>query len=356
MDKFGKYHRHYGLGGIIMQNKVDEDLPKRIFFFNLKKCQIYLRVQQPAIPGRMDEGTFLEMLLKMTVGLREAVSEVANHWKGLRLEFDEEVKVNTHPPVVPMKSILRRQQTDSESMNGQVHDALVSNEEQLNKLVREELEVNEQRQEAAQRHQELLAHNREMRHKELLAQNQRMATAMQRRRQTMRRGFGTPGAQISLVASSAIENAKIRDMKRFLGDIGKKMPLPRRVNVCLKFRSARNTIRLTFVCPRTGQELLVYSSEWSLWLKFAWLIVQTGNPIVVQHDFEKVRAPSAAVEKAYAAYSEVDNSQLTFDAMKLDPILLPSEEGRLMKALLDNGFYEKFCYNDKTGLWVAAVV
>ena len=121
-----------------------------------------------------------------------------------------------------------------------------------------------------------------------------------------------------------------------------------------KWLGTRAVIKLVFVCPRTQQEVEVESSEWSLWLKFAWSIVQTGNALLVQQDIVgTIDSAKAMVESAYAAYHEKDDTQATLDAMRNEPMLLPSEEEKLIKGLRDANFFEKFRYDDQTAEWVA---
>ena len=143
-------------------------------------------------------------------------------------------------------------------------------------------------------------------------------------------------------------------LKSFLGEVCKKLPRPQRVNVSRKWLGTRVVVKLVFVCPRTDKELEVESSDWSLWLKFAWSIVQAGNPLeLVQDIVGTVDTVRDMVETAYAAYHEVDNAQTTLDAMRTDPILLPSEEEKLIQGLRDAKFYDSFTYDDQTAEWVA---
>ena len=79
----------------------------------------------------------------------------------------------------------------------------------------------------------------------------------------------------------------------------KKLPRPQRVDVSKKWLRTRVIVKLVFVCPRTDKELEVESSDWSLWLKFALSIVQTGNQIFIQQDaVGTVRAVKEMVETA----------------------------------------------------------
>ena len=52
------------------------------------------------------------------------------------------------------------------------------------------------------------------------------------------------------------------------------------------------------------------SSEWPLWLKFAWSLVQTTSTNVVQNDVVgTIDALEDVYESAYAAYHEADNTK-----------------------------------------------
>ena len=147
---------------------------------------------------------------------------------------------------------------------------------------------------------------------------------------------------------------KLAALKSFVGQVCRKLPRPQRVDVARKWRGTRTVLKLVYVCPRTGMELEVESSEWSLWLKFAWSIVQTGNALLVQQDIVgAIDSAMAMVEGAYAAYHEVDSAQATLEAMKREPILLPSEEEKLIQGLRDAKFFEIFDYDDQNAEWLA---
>ena len=148
--------------------------------------------------------------------------------------------------------------------------------------------------------------------------------------------------------------AKMVKLKTFIGEVCKKLPRPQRVDVSRKWLGTRVVVKLVFVCPRTDKELEVESSDWSLWLKFAWSIVQAGNPLeLVQDIVGTVDTVRDMVETAYEAYHEVDNAQATLDAMRTDPILLPSEEEKLIQGLRDAKFYDSFTYDAQTAEWFA---
>ena len=143
MHTAGRYHRHYRLGAIITESKFHKNGPQRIFFVDIKKCQIHLRVQQSMTElevGGEGEGPFIDSLKQKVEEMRNDVEKIAEYWRGLGLNF-EEVRVSTASlssqscpssdmPRSPAK--LRRQYSaafDIDSMNRQMRDVLSSNED-----------------------------------------------------------------------------------------------------------------------------------------------------------------------------------------------------------------------------------
>jgi hypothetical protein len=123
MHKFGNYHRHYAHGGIIKKSEVNKNGPRRIFLFDLQRCQIYLRVQQ-FMPDKEDEDDFMESLMKLVHEMRKVVSTVAKNWQGLGLEFEKNLQI------------------DIGQMNQETSRALASNQEELDTRELNEFEVN----------------------------------------------------------------------------------------------------------------------------------------------------------------------------------------------------------------------
>ena len=187
-----------------MQSKVSKVEPRRIFFLDLKKCQIYLRVQQP-MPEGADEDEFLESLVEMVDEMRDAVEDVAGFWRGLGLDFDEDVQVNAAAPapsqaaaaaaagtssnaaptgdaVPPAGAAVRppailppRAYSDSAAMNQRAHEVLASNWEEQRGKLQGELDMNAQRLKAAE-HCEA----------QRLPQNSEMAAMLQRNAEALR--------------------------------------------------------------------------------------------------------------------------------------------------------------------------
>ena len=146
-------------------------------------------------------------------------------------------------------------------------------------------------------------------------------------------------------------DAKDREIRDFLGQVVKKLPRPHRIEVKKKYLGARKKVKLTFKCPRTGEEFVVKSESWGLWLKFAFTLVKTGMSIL-EADFEgATEGGMAALQAAYAAYHEEDEDEKSFEALMRAPLLLSKEQDELVAGLRKAGFEERFAYNAQTGDW-----
>ena len=128
-----------------MESEGGESGPRRIFFFDLKKAEVHLRVQQSGV----DEEQFMTSLVAIVDEMRRIVEIVATNWKGLGLSFAEEVRVNiTHDITTSSRNW---KQSDNNSMNLQVHNVLSSNEAILREKQEIVLEINAQRSKAMER-------------------------------------------------------------------------------------------------------------------------------------------------------------------------------------------------------------
>ena len=79
--------------------------------------------------------------------MRDIVEEVVGHWKGLGLEFDEDVEVNTPKPPPDQKPKLPRTYINNEAINQDTRNALASNEEMHRTRMQEMNEEMEMKQE-----------------------------------------------------------------------------------------------------------------------------------------------------------------------------------------------------------------
>jgi hypothetical protein len=145
--------------------------------------------------------------------------------------------------------------------------------------------------------------------------------------------------------------AKDHEMREFLGHVVKKVPRPHRITVKKKYLGAKKVVKLTFKCPRTDEELVVKSRSFGLWLKFAFILLQTGKS-ALEMDIEGAAGNGmAALQAAYAVYNEAAEDRASFDTLMRAPLLLSKEQDELVGGLRKEGFFEKFFYNAQTGEW-----
>ena len=147
---------------------------------------------------------------------------------------------------------------------------------------------------------------------------------------------------------------KDREIRTFLGHVVKRVPRPHRIAVKRKYFGARKKVELIFKCPRTGVEVTVKSHSWSLWLKFAFALVQAGRS-VVEVDIEgAVENGIAALQEAYKAINEKNEDRNHFGMLMRAPLLLSTEQDELVGGLRSEGFFVpegQFDYNEQTGEW-----
>jgi hypothetical protein len=75
----------------------------------------------------------------------------------------------------------------------------------------------------------------------------------------------------------AYVDANIADVKDFIGDVVKKLPTPKRLEVV---GTLRKTLILHFECVHTGREFPVVSKEWSKWLKMGFSLASAGKAVI----------------------------------------------------------------------------
>ena len=150
---------------------------------------------------------------------------------------------------------------------------------------------------------------------------------------------------------TAMLQEKEHQILEFVGEIVKKVPRPIRIEVKKKYLGTRKRVKLTFKCPRSGTELVVKSTSWSLWLKFAVALLQTGESILQADIGGAVEGGVATLQAAYNAYHESQADHESFDALMHAPLLLSSEQDELIVGLRKGGFFDKFSYNEQMGQW-----
>ena len=156
-------------------------------------------------------------------------------------------------------------------------------------------------------------------------------------------------------ANPSYVDAQVRlgqmEIFEFLGRVVKKVPRPIRIEVKKKYLGTRKVVKLTFKCPRSGTEFVVKSTSWSLWLKFAAALLQTGSSVLEANIGGAVEGGVATLQAAYNAYHENQADHESFDTLMHAPLLLSSEQDELIVGLRKGGFFDKFSYNEQMGWW-----
>lgn len=137
----------------------------------------------------------------------------------------------------------------------------------------------------------------------------------------------------------AYVDKNIRDVKDFVGEVVKKLPLPKRLEV---IGTARKTLILHFECCRTKREYPIKSHEWNKWLKMGFSLAKsskaiidigTGNPLGL------LTTGADAVKGIYEAYKSKDDDE--FNTYITNPFLTSAEQDGLINKLRDQGFFDK---------------
>ena len=168
--------------------------------------------------------------------------------------------------------------------------------------------------------------------------------------EVLRSEFDTRG-EVTMADVLALLDERDGELRAFVAEVAKKLPRPARIETSSSFLGVRRHVRLVFVCPRTRNELVVKSSEWSLWLKFAISLFKTGHVIVGGDLLAAGEAGIDAIQAAYGAYHQDARDATTFETLLRSPLLLSSEQDRLIAGLRAEGFEEKFGYNAQSGEW-----
>ena len=147
----------------------------------------------------------------------------------------------------------------------------------------------------------------------------------------------------------AYVDANVADLKDFVGDVVKKLPAPKRLEVVGR---VRKTLILHFECVRTHREFPIESKEWSKWLKMGFSLAKagkavfdigTGNPLGL------ISTGVNCVKDIYSAYKENDEDE--FNTYITEPFLTSTEQDQLLEKLRGQGFFEKMDYDSQLAGW-----
>jgi hypothetical protein len=144
-------------------------------------------------------------------------------------------------------------------------------------------------------------------------------------------------------------DANIKDVKDFLGDVAKKLPAPKRLEVV---GTLRKTFILHFECCHTGREYPIKSADWSKWLKMGFSLAEAGKMVIdvgMGNPLALVSDGINLVKGIYEAYKTQDDDE--FLSYIKNPFLLSTEQDLLLNKLRDQGFFDKFSYDNQKAGW-----
>lgn len=147
----------------------------------------------------------------------------------------------------------------------------------------------------------------------------------------------------------AYVDQNIADVKDFVGEIVKKLPQPKRLEVVGRMRK---TLILHFECVHTGREYPIESKDWNKWLKMGFSLLKAGKAVLdlgMGNPLGIVKTGVDAVQQIYGAYKTNDDDE--FNTYITQPFLTSDEQDQLLNKLRDQGFFEKFDYDAQAPGW-----
>jgi len=144
-------------------------------------------------------------------------------------------------------------------------------------------------------------------------------------------------------------DSNMAEMKEFLATVAKKLPQPQKLSVIGR---VRKTLRLHFICPRSGKELSIESYEWNKWLKVAFSVIKVGKCVLdigTDNPLGIVKAGVEGVKDIYNAYKSNDEAE--FNKYIREPFLTSKEQDKLIEQLRAEGFFDIFFYDAQAAAW-----
>ncbi|RMG30411.1 MAG: hypothetical protein D6732_16280 [Methanobacteriota archaeon] len=147
----------------------------------------------------------------------------------------------------------------------------------------------------------------------------------------------------------------VSELKDFIAQINKKLPIPKRFSTRGKIRK---TLILEFVCDGGSPNCLfpderpftTETKDWNKWLKIAFSGIKLGKSLIVP---ASAGDAISAVKDAYDAYKEkYDKDFLSYIK---EPFLTSAEQDNLVNQLRDSKFFNVFSYDAQTANWVCTM-
>eukprot|EP00927_Polykrikos_kofoidii_P042825 TRINITY_DN36874_c0_g1_i1.p1 TRINITY_DN36874_c0_g1~~TRINITY_DN36874_c0_g1_i1.p1 ORF type:complete len:808 (+),score=161.38 TRINITY_DN36874_c0_g1_i1:54-2426(+) len=158
----------------------------------------------------------------------------------------------------------------------------------------------------------------------------------------------------------AYVDQNVSDLKDFIGEVTKKLPLP------VKFTSepryvVKKAMILHFECHADPKAtccalpegtFTIETLEWSRWLKMSLSAAKLGKAVLTAEAIADVPGVVEQVKGMYSLYSAKDDADfLTFIS---EPFLTSEEQDKLINQLRSGGYFSKFKYDNQTAKWVCA--
>lgn len=139
---------------------------------------------------------------------------------------------------------------------------------------------------------------------------------------------------------------KDEEIKKFIAEVSKKLPVPTGVEAKGKIRKR---ILLRFECARgTKPDFIMETASWTKWLRVAASAVSTGKNIAIGN----VGGTIQGLMDMFKNLRRKDaDPQLKFDTLVKQPFLTSTEQDELINGLRAQGFFDEFEYNASSATW-----
>jgi len=152
-------------------------------------------------------------------------------------------------------------------------------------------------------------------------------------------------------------DARVRELKGFVGDVVKTLPAPVAVSVA---GTVRKALMLSFVCCRcgpncranAGNPFTTLTREWDKWLRMGFLLLSAGSAVIdvgLGNPLGLIQTTYGIVRGIFDAYNE--DPEADFNTFISEPFLTSAENDKLVDQLRDAEFFEHFAYDAEEAAW-----
>eukprot|EP01138_Halocafeteria_seosinensis_P014884 gb/GECG01015194.1/.p1 GENE.gb/GECG01015194.1/~~gb/GECG01015194.1/.p1 ORF type:complete len:940 (+),score=149.70 gb/GECG01015194.1/:1-2820(+) len=139
---------------------------------------------------------------------------------------------------------------------------------------------------------------------------------------------------------------RTEEIKEFIADVTKKLPVPVSVEARGKIRKR---IRLRFCCAAgTKPDFILESVHWTKWLRVVASALNTGKSIFVGD----IAGTVGGLLECFKALKRKDTDRsVKFENLVKQPFLTSVEQDELIEGLRSQGFFEEFEYDANSASW-----